>query len=177
MSVRQLCFAIGFATLAAACGERAGPAVDETATASTAPATAEAPATSSALTATAAPSGCDRPATPVATGEEIRGEIQATTAPYPANARYYCFTLPANVSEATVSLSGLTADLDLYVGRGSIDTVQGVDITAGETYQWKSNDFGAGNETVVISRPEPGTYYAEIVSYEGRQSPYVFSVR
>ena len=120
---------------------------------------------------------CESPAQAIAIGAEVSGEITATAEPYPANARYYCFAVGEGAPSVTLRLSGLTADLDLYVGSVSLRSVQGVDISRGQTYQWKSNDFGAGDEQVVIQSPAAGVYYAEIVSYEGAGSPYTFSVR
>jgi hypothetical protein len=124
-----------------------------------------------------APASCDTPAVPVALGSEVQGELQATNAGYPANARYYCFAIPAGANQVTLALTGMTADLDLYVGHGAISSVQGVDLTAGETYEWKSNAFGTADEFVTIYQPQAGVYYAEIVSYESQYSPYRFATR
>jgi hypothetical protein len=120
---------------------------------------------------------CAAPAVTVAMGASANGEITATTEPYPANARYYCVDVPAGASSLTLELSGLSADLDLYVGHGSIESVQGVNVEQGETYEWKSNAFGNVDERVVINQPQPGAYYAEIVSYEGHPSSFQLSVR
>ncbi len=120
---------------------------------------------------------CDAPAQAIAIGANVSAEITATRDAYPANARYYCINVPAGASSLTMTLSGMTTDLDLYVGHGTIQSVQGVDVTQGETYQWKSNAFGTGDESVVIAQPQAGVYYAEIVSYLGEASPYRFSVQ
>lgn len=139
-----------------------------------APAADGAPATQTATAA--APASCDAPAVPLALGASVSGDIPVAES-YPENARYYCFNIPAGAQNVTVELSGMSVDLDLYVGSGSINSVQGVNLEQGETYQWKSNAFGTDNETVTISAPEAGTYYAEIVSFQGQASPYTFSVR
>lgn len=125
----------------------------------------------------ALPESCDAPAVGMAIGTDVNAEIQASSAPYPANARYYCILVSQGTPQLTLELSGMTTDLDLYVGHGSIRSVQGVDITAGQTYEWKSNEFGTVDERVVISNPQPGIYYAEIVSYQAQHSPFRFSVR
>lgn len=130
-----------------------------------------------AAAAAAAPASCDAPAAPMALGASVQAQLQATRQPYPANATYYCFAAPAGVQSITISLTGLAADLDLYVGYGSIRTVQGVDLSRGDTYQWKSNAFGSVDEMVTISAPQPGIYYIEIASYEGQASPFTLSVR
>lgn len=119
---------------------------------------------------------CESPAVPLALGASVSGEITAA-ASYPANARYYCINVGESVSQVTMELSGMSVDLDLYVGHGNLDSVQGVDISAGENYEWKSNAFGTGNEQVVIATPQPGIYYAEIVSFEGQASNYTFAAR
>lgn len=137
-----------------------------------APAADGAPATQTA----AAPASCDAPAVPLALGASVSGDITAAQS-YPENARYYCFDVPAGTQSVTVELSGMSVDLDLYVGSGSINSVQGVNLEEGETYQWKSNAFGTDNETIAISAPAAGTYYAEIVSFQGTASSYTFSVR
>jgi hypothetical protein len=113
---------------------------------------------------------------PLALGASVNGDITAASS-YPANARYYCVNVGEGVSQVTMELSGMSVDLDLYVGHGNLDSVQGVDISAGENYEWKSNAFGTGNEQVMISTPRPGIYYAEIVSFEGQASNYTFSAR
>jgi hypothetical protein len=132
---------------------------------------------STQIAQSAPPSSCDSPAMPMALGAQVSGEIAETGQPYPANARYYCVNIPAGVNSVTMELSGMSVDLDLYVGHGNIASVQGVDLQRGETYEWKSNAFGTGAERVVITDPQPGIYYAEIVSYEGRASSYQFSAR
>jgi hypothetical protein len=129
-------------------------------------------------TATSSPlaSNCDAPAVPLAIGASVSGNITAATA-YPANARYYCINVGQGVSSVTIDLTGMDVDLDLYVGSSNIQSVQGVDISAGENYEWKSNAFGTGDEHVVINAPQPGVYYAEIVSFEGQPSNYTLTTR
>lgn len=173
-----LCLAFATACGPAGPSPQSGPAAEQAGDAGK-PSLREASTSTAAnaLAPGAAPQSCEQPAAPMATGVDVAGEISATRDPYPANARYHCFELPAGVSEARLLLSGLSADLDLYVGYGAIESVQGVDLNAGETYEWKSNAFGTGDEVVTLTDPRAGIYYVEIVSYEGQQSPYVFSVR
>ena len=128
------------------------------------------------VAASGAPANCDAPAVGLAIGSEVSGDIPAAQN-YPANARYYCINVGEGAPSLTLELSGMSVDLDLYVGHGSISSVQGVDISAGENYEWKANAFGTGDERVVINQPQPGIYYAEIVSFQGEASPYRFSAR
>mgnify|MGYP002622844430 CR=1 FL=1 len=120
---------------------------------------------------------CDPQANALTLGATASGEITATTQPYPANARYYCVNVPAGTGSVAIELSGLSADLDLYVGYGDIASVQGVDLTQGETYDWQSNDFGTVDERVTINNPQPGVYYIEVVSYEGQPSAFQIAAR
>ena len=112
----------------------------------------------------------------MAVGGDVRGEITATDQGYPANARYYCINVPEGTRRVSMELSGMSVDLDLYVGHGSIGSVQGVDLSQGETYEWKSNEFGTGAERVVIENPQAGVYYAEVISYQSLPSTFSFSV-
>jgi hypothetical protein len=130
-----------------------------------------------ASTTAAAPENCDAPADGLALGGAVSSQVQATNQPYPANAVYYCVASPEGAQSLTIEMSGLTADLDLYVGFGSITTIQGEQVSQGETFTWKSNAFGTVNETVTIPNPQAGLYYIEIASYEGQASPYTLSAR
>jgi hypothetical protein len=144
----------------------------------TPPTNSGAPPADSASTSATSPlaSNCDTPAVPLALGASVSGNIPQA-AGYPENARYYCINVGAGVPSVTIELSGMDVDLDLYVGSGNIASVQGVDLQAGETYEWKSNAFGTGAETVTIPTPAPGVYYAEIVSFEGQASNYTLTTR
>ncbi|MCR6643777.1 MAG: PPC domain-containing protein [Terricaulis sp.] len=121
--------------------------------------------------ATPAALTCEAPANPIMIGAMTHGEITAAQS-YPENARYYCFSIPQGVQSATVTLSGMTADLDLYVGSGSITSVQG-----NEAYEWMSNVSGTGDDTITINQPVAGVYYVEVVSYEGLASRFSLVVR
>lgn len=138
--------------------------------------TGEAPAGGGAQVAAAAPASCDSPAQPIAIGATVDAQITAAQS-YPANARYFCFQAPEGARSVTLTLSGMTTDLDLYVGSNSIQSVQGVDISAGQNYEWKSNALGNVDERVVIDNPRAGVYYAEIVSFQGEASPYRISIQ
>lgn len=114
---------------------------------------------------------CEAPANPIMIGAMTHGEITAAQS-YPENARYYCFSIPEGVQSLTVTLSGMTADLDLYVGSGSITSVQG-----NEAYEWMSNVTGTADDTITVNQPAAGVYYVEVVSYEGVASRFTLVVR
>ena len=136
----------------------------------------EAGADTAAANSSPLATNCDAPAVPLALGASVSGDIPAASG-YPANARYYCVNVGQGVQSVSIDLTGMSVDLDLYVGSGNLQSVQGVDISAGENYEWKSNEFGTGDEHVVIQNPPAGVYYVEIVSFEGQASPYTIATR
>lgn len=123
----------------------------------------------------AAPGSCDAPAVPVAIGATANGSVPAAQS-YPDNARYFCFSVPQGASTVTVTLSGMTADLDLFIGANSISSVQGQQLQQGQTYDWMSNNVGTADDTVTMNAPAAGVYYAEIVSYQGEASNFTLAV-
>ena len=165
MTLRSIILAVACAGALAACGQSGAGAPQNAAAGGNATHTA------------AAPASCDNPAQPIALGSTTQSQLAATRNPYPANATYYCVDVPAGTRNVTIQLSGLSADLDVYVGHGAISTVQGVDISAGQNYQWKSNAYQNVDETVEIANPQAGIYYIEIVSFEGNGSPFTLNVR
>jgi hypothetical protein len=127
-------------------------------------------------TQTAATVNCESPAQAIAIGASVSGDIPAGQT-YPGNARYYCVNVPEGTSSITMDLTGMSTDLDLYVGHGTLESVQGVNLEQGETYEWKSNAINNVDERVTITNPQAGVYYAEIVSYQGAASNFNFAVR
>lgn len=119
---------------------------------------------------------CESPATAIAIGATVNADITAADA-YPANARYYCFEAPAGSGAINISVSGMTSDLDLFVGSNGIASVQGVQLEQGQTYEWMSNLQGTATDSVQINAPRAGIYYVEIVSFTGAASPYTLTVR
>ena len=132
------------------------------------------PAAGPSQQAMALPS-CESPAAAVALGGTMNGQIAAVQS-YPENARYFCFQVPEGTGSVTISLSGLTADLDLFVGSNGIASVQGQEIQQGQTYEWMSRNEGTADDSVTITAPRAGVYYVEIVSYQGEASSYSLSV-
>jgi hypothetical protein len=114
---------------------------------------------------------CDSPATPIQANTTLNLNMHSTSQSYPANCLYYCFAI-ADAGRLDIGIYNFSVDLDLYVGYGSIEAVDGVVPEWGESYDWMSNDFGTGDEEVTIPNPEAGTYYIEVCSYEGEASPF-----
>lgn len=119
---------------------------------------------------------CEAPAAAVAMGGTMNGNITAAQS-YPENARYYCFQVAQGAGSVTVTLSGLQADLDLFIGSNGIASVQGQALEQGQTYEWMSRNEGTADDSVTINSPAAGVYYVEIVSYQGEASNYTLAVR
>jgi hypothetical protein len=110
---------------------------------------------------------CDARSTRILADTVYSLRMEATADPYPYNCLYYCMWLPDAGEALAVSLSDASADLDLFIGYGSMEAVAGVDVVEGQTYTWKSNTPGTGNEALQIPSPAAGVYYLEVCSYEG----------
>ena len=92
---------------------------------------------------------------------------------------HFCVEIPGDVSNLTVTLTGMTADLGVYVGYPDLETV-----TDGYA-KWFSDERGTDDKLVVID-PEladylaPGSYYIEVSSYvlsdDPVSSPFTLTV-
>jgi heat shock protein HslJ len=77
---------------------------------------------------------------------------------------HFCVEIPGNVSTLTVELTGMSADLGVYVGYPDLETV------ADGYSDWFSDENGTDDELVVIDSEladylAPGSYYIEVSSY------------
>lgn len=116
--------------------------------------------------ASGGPPRCESPAQGIVAGNTYREHIDAATE-YPDNCVYFCMDVPSGQDNLTLRIWGYDTDLDIYVGRGGLNSVQGDD--AG---QWYSNAGGTADEEVVIDSPSSGTYYIEVCSYMGEASDF-----
>jgi heat shock protein HslJ len=92
---------------------------------------------------------------------------------------HFCVEIPGDVSTLTVTLTGITADLGVYVGYPDLETVQN------GYADWFSDEIGTDDELVVIG-PDladylaPGSYYIEVSSYllsdDPVSSPFTLTV-
>ncbi|HUG75464.1 MAG TPA: PPC domain-containing protein [Acidimicrobiia bacterium] len=112
-------------------------------------------------------------AEPLTLGVPYEGAIDATSDPYPANTRYFFVEVPEGASTLVFTLTDLETDLDLYVGYGSIDSVQGLD--AG-SWEWAGQEFGTAPEYIEIANPEGGVYYIEVFDYDQAGSTFTLMV-
>ena len=101
--------------------------------------------------------------------------MHSTTQPYPANCLYYCFQIP-NGNALDIGIYNFNTDLDIYIGFGTIEAVDGVEPEWGESYDWMSNEYGTGDEVVNIPNPRAGVYYVEVCSFQGESSPFRLEV-
>jgi hypothetical protein len=129
-------------------------------------------------TAEGAASGtCEEGARLVQANRLYREEMPASTGPYPSNCLYYCINVREPAGDLTIDVRDASADLDLFVGLGSIEAVSGEELVEGQTYTWKSNEPGNVDERVEISPAEAGMYYLEVCSYEGESTPFELEAR
>jgi hypothetical protein len=156
------------------CGPFGGSPTSDTAPPAVAPPATEVPPTARPEPTTPPFVGgeCDSRSTRVDVNVSYDENMHSTTQSYPANCLYYCLWIPEAMSNLTIGVYDFDVDLDLYVGYGSMDAVSGSEVEQGETYTWKSNDYGTDDEQVSIRNPEGGVYYIEVCSYEGSASPF-----
>jgi hypothetical protein len=135
------------------------------------------PPTETSTEATAAPTEeCTEPATEISIGTGVSGEIEGQTQP-PPQRLYFCVDIPGEVSSITVALTGMTADLNLYVGYPDLQTVQ----EGGFTF-WATNERGTGDKAVVIEPGladyvDAGSYYIEVSPNDFTESsPFTLTV-
>lgn len=121
--------------------------------------------------------GCDERAHLIQANRLYREEMPPATGPYPSNCLYYCVMVREPAGDLTIDVRDASADLDLFVGLGSIEAVSGEALVEGQTYTWKSNEPGNDDESVEVSAPEAGTYYLEVCSYDGESTPFELEVR
>ena len=119
----------------------------------------------------------DPAATEIDFGSPVAGDLDADE----AAKHFYCVVVPDGTATMTISLTGLSDDLDLYVAYGSMESLSG-----GLSLQWSDNT-GAADELVLV---EPaffrgqlgqfeqaefvtrGAYYIEVSGFGGFSSPY-----
>ena len=100
---------------------------------------------------------CESPATEIAVGASVEDEIVGGDQP-PLQRLFYCVVVPPGATEVSFELGGMTADLDLFVAYGALETVQ-----SGGVAFWSSSTRGLDDEGVVI---EPGVVRGELGGFE-----------
>jgi hypothetical protein len=119
---------------------------------------------------------CGPPATETTLGTPVSGETVNDDQP-PASREYFCVMIPDGLASLTFELSGMTADLNLYIGYPDLETVQegGFDF-------WFTQERGTENKVVVVDRGssrlvKPGAYYIEVSAEDfSASSPFTLSV-
>jgi hypothetical protein len=79
--------------------------------------------------------------------------------------------VPANHGTLRIGITGFSIDLNLCIGRGSIDVLNGVDVVDGS--DWYSHHTVDGlDESVSIPNAAADVYYIEVCSYDGRSGSF-----
>jgi len=116
--------------------------------------------TNGQVTTTVAGGDCDSRATPITSGVQVSGQMS------PADeSKFYCLYVPEGTSSITITLSDMTADLDLYVYDGYPE-VPGTD------YLWNSAQFDEVDEVVNGANPVAGHYYIEAFNFNDISGTY-----
>ena len=117
---------------------------------------------------------CEAPVDEIALGATVSSEV------VDGDPVYFCVNIPPGVEAFTVTLSGLTADMDLYVGYPDLVMVQ----EGGVGLQF-STDRDTEDEVVTVEdvRPtsenwywHPGSYYIEVNASSFRSSSFELTV-
>lgn len=113
---------------------------------------------------------CEAPATEIAVDTAVDGTVDQDKENL--GRQYFCIQVPSGVTMIEIGLTGLTANLDIFVGYPDLETVQG-----GGVDFWWSDQPGTGDETVAI---EPGLIRGDLGNFEEtdfvRSGPYYVEV-
>jgi len=144
------------AVAAAACGD--DDSADEVAESAT---PANAPTTTGTETVV-----CQVPEpTPIAVGDSVEGQIDGFD---------QCFVVdvPQGVTQLTITLTGLSDEINLVVGYNDPDTIL---FRTGDV--WSSSEPGIADEQITIEGPQDGTYYIDVAVGTVRNvSPFALTV-
>lgn len=175
--------------LLASCGSDASPATTD-ATQTTAPTPSNPPVSTGETTqpteaAEVVVERCEDTATGIDVGSSIDGMLEMDGSFL--EKQFFCVDVADGATTITIALTGMTADLNLYVGYPDMETLRGGGLTF-----WRSDDKGVGDEVVVLEPPlirdaggnfvradhvTPGPYYIEVSSNGGSDpSPFILSV-
>ncbi len=115
------------------------------------------------------PFPCDAQAIRIEISQRYQ-EFQEASQTYEGSYTLYCTWIPEGARNLEVTVSGLEADLDLY-----LDLDAGI-VAYTDYGLWESAQDGIVEETVTIPEPHAGVYYIQVVSFERLPSPYTLLV-
>lgn len=168
------------ALLLASCGGIETPVTVEQETTLPTSTTAPTPTQETLMTAQDTPASvgeCEAPTTEITLGSPVNSEIVNDDQP-PPEREFFCVFVPEGASSITFELTGMTSDLNLYIGYPDLETVQ-----QGGFMFWFSEEQGVADEVLVIQPAfdefvEPGSYYIEVSAEDFHgSSPFTLSVR
>lgn len=95
----------------------------------------------------------DPPPTEIALGVPVNNQLDLEDT-------YRCFWIdvPAGLSDVAFELSGLSADLEMFLGYGFLVRIQ----YPGLGEFWAAPAAGSADETIVIANPKPGPYFVYV---------------
>ena len=95
----------------------------------------------------------DPPSTEIALGISANDQLDAET-----THRCFWIDVPPGLSDVTFELSGLTADLEMFIAYGFLTKVQ----YPGLGESWSMPAAGPADEAIVIANPKPGPYFVYV---------------
>jgi len=108
----------------------------------------------------------DPPPTQVALGSSTDSSTDADVC-------FYVGYVPPEVDSLAFQVTGLTADLDLFVGYGFLTTLQ----YPGLGEYWTSKELDTTDESITINEPGPGPYFIKVGPEKGpASSPFTLAV-
>jgi hypothetical protein len=114
----------------------------------------------------------DRASTvPIELGESYDYQMPASAGYYPSNCLYYCVGVPDSLGALDIGIENFSIDLNLYIGRGSIDVLNDSDVVDGSDW-YSHHTVDAQAESVSIPAPIGDVYYIEVCSYDGRPGAF-----
>lgn len=168
--VKRSVFLIGMALLATACSGSGSTETTDTSPETTvgeAAADLLLPTTTTTTTVTVF-EDCDGLSTEISLDSSVNSEVVGVDQGF-QEPQYFCVRIPDGIIDLSVEISGMTADLNLYVGHPDLDTVRN-----GGLAFWASDDRGTGVKSVVITQRSeyrtPGLYYIEVSAEDSSDS-------
>lgn len=104
---------------------------------------------------------CEAPAAKISLGSPVSADIVGADQP-PPERKYFCVEVPDGATNIQFELTGMTSDLNMYIGHPDLETVQN-----GGTWFWYTSERGTEDKVIVVEPAlsdyvRPGPYYIEV---------------